>query len=137
MKMFEKAARMKLRVHAPGMILSVEDLWDLPLNSKGKVNLDDIAKAYARKLRSDDEESFVTPKKKDVVAQLCFDILKHIITVKMAERDKAKQVADLKIKRQKIIDAIAGKEEEHLKGASLDDLKKQLDELGSLTEEAA
>ena len=44
--MFEKASRMKLRFNTQRGVLSVEDLWDLPL-----IQLDNIAIALNKKLQ--------------------------------------------------------------------------------------
>jgi hypothetical protein len=138
MSLFEKASRLKLRFPTGAGVFSPEDLWDLPLTAKNKPNLNDLGLALKRKLKDVTEESLVDPKpKKDDVMQLSFDLVKHVIDTKCAERDKAKHVAELKAKRQKIIDAIVNKEDQNLQNASMEDLKKQLDELGSLSEETA
>lgn len=51
--MFIKASRTKLRFESPKGLLSVEDLWDLPLiSTMGKANLDDIAKTAFQALMS-------------------------------------------------------------------------------------
>jgi len=139
MNIFEKASRLKLRFSTSAGTLSVEDLWDLPLTSKvNKANLNDMGIGFKRKLKAHEEESLVDPKPRtDAVLQLSFDLIKYIIDTKVAERDAAKKAADIKEKRQKIIDAIVAKEEEGLKGASMDDLKKQLAELGGMADEPA
>ena len=41
--MFEKATRLKVRFNTQNVVLAVEDLWDLPLDSKVKASLNSIA----------------------------------------------------------------------------------------------
>lgn len=123
--MFEKATSTKLRfVGGNGQVLSVEDLWDLPLIG-GRNNLDNIAKALNSSIKSADDESFVTKtsnpeKEKDV---LRFDIVKHIISVKIAEKEAATNAAKTKQRREKLAEIIAMKEDESLHNLSLDELK--------------
>lgn len=131
--MFEMAVRKKLRFESPKGLLTVEDLWDLPLTSQtGKANLDDIAKATNRKLReSGDEVSFVNPTKgTNTDDSLRMDILKYIIGVRMAERDEAKKRAENKELKQRLYSKIAQKEDEALDGLSIDELKKKAAEIG-------
>jgi hypothetical protein len=90
--LFEQASRMKLRISTTSGNLSVEDLWDLPLTSRtNKLNLDDIARSLHQELKSQDDVSFVTEKTspKQSLLQLQFDIVKHIIDVKISERNAA------------------------------------------------
>lgn len=129
--MFQKATRMKLRFDSPKGPLTVEDLWDLPLTSAtGKANLDEVARGLFRQLRSDDAVSFVEPtQKSNPVAQLKFDIAKHIIDVRVAEN---KALADARAnadRKQTLLGIIAQKENEVLLGSSLDDLKKMAEAL--------
>lgn len=58
--MFEKASRMKLRFNTQRGVLSVEDLWDLPL-----IQLDNIATALNKKLQESKTESFIKTRTKD------------------------------------------------------------------------
>jgi hypothetical protein len=126
MNMFEKATRLKFRFETPGGHQSVEDLWDLPLQSTvGKPNLDAIARDLARKLKDTDTESFVeTPNKADAILQLKFDVVKHIIDVKLAERDAEKTRRENKEKKEQVLALIADKQVEELKGKSVEELKQ-------------
>lgn len=130
--MFEKASRLKLRFDTVKGQLSTEDLWDLPLTSQtGKVNLDDIAKDLFRRLKNEgDSISFVTPVgASDSTMQLKFDIVKHIIDVKVTERDAAAQAASKRDQKQRILEVIAQKENEQLLGSSLEDLRRMAESL--------
>lgn len=127
--MFQKASRKKLRFETPLGFLSVEDLWDLPLQS-GKANLDDIAKALFRRVKDQDTVSFVVKSKtQDDTLQLKFDIVKYIIDVRLAEAEVAETAKVNKEKKQQILAIIAAKENEALMGSSLDELRKMAESL--------
>jgi hypothetical protein len=129
--MFEKAAKLKLRFDTTSGPLSVEDLWDLPLTStKGKANLDDIARGLHKQLKSGDDVSFVVPtRKSDETIQLKFDLVKHVIDARLAENQAALLEKERADKKQRIMGIIAAKQDETLQGMSLDDLKKLMSEL--------
>ncbi len=126
--MFEKASRAQLRFNSPKGLLTVEDLWLLPLTSTvGKANLDDIARGLHAELKSDNTVSFVEPTKTaDVRTQLAFDITKHIIGVRLAENAKAAEAAANKEKKQKLLDILARKQDDALSALSIDDLRAQI-----------
>lgn len=119
---FIQAARLKLRFSTAVGVLSVEDLWDLPLESKNKVNLDSIAIALHRELKDTKEESFISKSKADPILEMKLDIVKYIIGVKLQEaEDKAK--ARVKSEQKaKIAGLIAEKQDESLKSLSLEEL---------------
>ena len=76
--MFEKASRMKLRYQTNRGVISVEDLWDLSLES-----LDAIAISLNKKLKESQTESFIKTKTKDTTElELKFNIVKHNIDIK-------------------------------------------------------
>jgi len=129
--MFEKAAKLKLRFDTTSGPLSVEDIWDLPLTStKGKANLDDIARGLHKQLKSGDDVSFVVPtRKSDETIQLKFDLVKHVIDARLAENQAALLEKERADKKQRIMGIIAAKQDETLQGMSLDDLKKLMSEL--------
>lgn len=127
-KMFEKATRLKLRFTSPVGSLSVEDLWDLPLTSKNKVNLDDIAIQVNRLIKDKKEESFVCSVKTDEVNELRLEIIKHIISVRM-EENKAKLEATQKAEQKaKIREVLAKKQDDALNGLSVEELEAMLNQ---------
>lgn len=124
--LFEQATRLKLRFESPKGALTVEDLWDLPLTSQtGRANLDSIAIELHRATKdATDVVSFVdaaVPANDD--AQLAFAVVKHVIQVRVTERDLAKQAAERKEKKQRLLELIARKQDEELAGKSVDELR--------------
>jgi hypothetical protein len=131
MSMFELATRLKLRFDTPKGQIGVEDLWDLPLTSAtGRANLDDIARNLDRELKSSACTSFVSPETpKNDAAQLMFDVVIHIINVKVADRKVAQDAAAIREKKQKIMAIIEQKQDQALTAASLEDLEAMLTSL--------
>jgi len=128
--MFEKASRLKIRFASSKGQLSIEDLWDLPLFSSRDTSLDDIAKALNRQLKAAEEESFVTKASiSDEIIMLKFNIVKHIIAIRLEEIDVAEKAKATRAKKQQIMAIIANKESDALLNNSLEDLQKMLEEL--------
>lgn len=123
-KIFEYAVRNKVRFPFKGMI-SVEDLWDLSLT-----NLDSIYKTLNKQIKQSEEESLLSTKESvDVELEVQIAIVKHIVTVKLAEKEAAEKAYAKKAQKQKIMSIIASKENEALQNSSIDNLKKMLEEL--------
>ena len=122
---FEFASRNKVRFPFKGMI-SVEDLWDLSLT-----NLDSIYKTLNKQVKQSEEESLLSTKASvDTELEVQIAIVKHIVSVKLAEKEAAEKTSAKKAQKQKIMSIIATKQDEALQNSSIDDLKKMLDELG-------
>lgn len=121
--MFEQATRLKIRFETAKGSLTVEDLWDLPLTSANRPNLNDIAKSLSRYLRENEEDFVGTASKADTAAQLKFAIVKHVIGVRIAENEAAKTAADRRETKTRIMALIAEKQDENLRGKSLDELQ--------------
>ena len=129
--MFEKASRMKLRFDCVAGIISVEDLWVLPLTSRtGRANLDDIAKSLNASLKEANEESFVvqTSKPNELLA-LSFEIVKHVISARLAENEVKRNATDLKERKQKLLGLLADKDDAELQGKSREEIQKMVDAL--------
>ena len=129
--MFEKASRLKLRFTSPKGPITAEDLWDLPLTSStGKANLDDLARQLHQSLESQKVGSFVTKTTPtEAGIQLQFDIVLHVIKVRLAEIEAAAQREATRAKKQQIMEIISRKETESLSNASLDELRAMLGSL--------
>lgn len=132
MNIFEVATRQKLRFETSKGLLSLEDLWDLPLTSAtGKVCLDEIAIGLHRQLRATaDVVSFVdNTSAQSPVMQLRFDLVKHVIDqrkIENAEAVAAKGKAELK---QQLLGALAKKREGAIDAMPEEELLKKLAEL--------
>lgn len=127
--LFEFASREKLRFPSPRGQLTVEQLWDLNLTSKDGFDLDVIAKAVNKELKSVTEESFVQAKKTSQQSkhELSLDIVKHIIATKEKEQEAAVSRAEKKVMREKLKSIIASKQDQKLESMSEDALLKMLD----------
>lgn len=122
---FEYATRNKIRFSFRGLI-SVEDLWDLSLT-----NLDSIYKELNKQSKQSKEESLLNIKtQEDELLNVQIEIVKHIVSVKLAEKEAREKASAEKAQKQKIMSIIAAKQDEALQNSSIDDLKKMLDELG-------
>jgi hypothetical protein len=126
--MFQKASRLKLRFDSPKGLLTVEDLWDLPLTSEisAKPNINAIAQGIIRQLKATQEESFVAKKASgDSILQLQLDILTVVRDVKLVEAETAAQAKKLADQKQLIGSLIEQKRNEKLAQTPLEELEKQ------------
>lgn len=126
--LFEQASRLKIRFDSPLGQLTTEDLWGLPLTSPSgaRANLDAIAMDLHRQTNEVAEVvSFVTAKAPSGSDELLlkFEVVKHVIGVRVAERDQAKEAADRKAKKQRLLELIAQKQDAELAGKSVDELR--------------
>lgn len=128
--LFEVASRKKLRFDTVRGQLTVEQLWDLPLT--GANSLDTVAVVLDTAIRNAPPRSFVTGASSaaDTVLSLQFEVVKHIIDVRLAERDSKVEEAEKESKRRLLRDAIAQREVEELLNGDVDSLKAQLKALG-------
>lgn len=122
-KLFEVATRKKVRFEYRGL-LSVEDLWDLPVTA-----LDNIFKKLNRQVKDIEEESLLTVKNEDVELKVKVELLKYIVSIKLEEAEKVKRLREVREQKQKILSIMAEKKDEAIKGKSLEELSKMLDEL--------
>ena len=121
--LFEAATRGKFRFPFKGMI-DVEQLWDLSLT-----NLDTVFKALNSQVKQAKEESLLNTKsKEDEILDMQIEIVKYIVSVKLAEKEAREKAFANKEKNQKIMEIIAAKKDEELHNMSVEELEKMLAE---------
>ena len=128
MNIFEQATRAKIRFSTPVGMLSVEDLWDLPLTStRARANLDDVARLLDAELKSTSSVSFVNDVSEvNAKTKLAFDVVIHIINTKIAEQKAAQEAVAIREKKQKIMAIIEQKSDMRLVDSSLEELQAML-----------
>ncbi len=136
MNIFERAARKKLRFEMPGIgRITTEDLWDMPLTHSHAANLNDLAKTLNREIRNtDSDEDFVTTTPSSTTAEtatlkLKFDLVKHIIDVRLKERESAEKAQETRAKKQKVMELINRKKDAAMEEMDIDALEKMLESL--------
>ena len=95
-KMFEIALRTKARFPFKGQV-STEDLWDLSVR-----DLDTIFKALnSQKKRVSEESLLSVTTSEDEELELKIEIIKHIVSVKLAEAEAKLLAKEKKAQKQK------------------------------------
>lgn len=126
MNIFEEASRQKLRFPTAKGNLTVEQLWDLPLD-KTEVNLYQLASELVVEVQSKPEKELSFFKKattKNKLAELKFNIVKHIVTTRVAEIEEKEQEEAIKSEIAEIDKLIAAKTQEAKASLSVDELIK-------------
>ena len=126
---YEYAARTELRFSTSKGLISVEQLWKLPLRSKDAFNLNEVAKELHRALTTSDTISFVdgggaNPER--TKATIAFELVKHIIATKLEEEKAAETRAANKAKKEKLLAILAEKQTGALSALSVEELEKQI-----------
>lgn len=129
--MYKKAAILKLRFQTPRGLLSVEQLFDLKMTELTKLCKEQLEVVKKSKGSDDEELSFLegTGDGKDNIEILKFEILKDVYLTK--KHQKEQDAEDVKKKEQlaQIDELIAEKQNEALKGKSVEELMKMREEL--------
>lgn len=124
MEIYKLASKTGLRFPTTQGMLSVEQLWTLKITA-----LSNLAKAAKKVLNkdNDDELSFLDDNTTvNVEDQLRFDIVKDIYLTKKAENEALRTAADKKAFEQKILMLIAEKQEDSLRGKTIEELEAML-----------
>lgn len=122
--LFEIATRNRYRFNYKG-VMTVEDLWSLRVE-----DLDAIFKMLNRQKKTADEDSLLATKSaedQDLANKI--DIVRCIVSVKLAEAAERVSAAEKKAQRDKIMEIVAKKKDKALEDMGIDDLMKKLKEL--------
>mgnify|MGYP000358550439 FL=1 len=122
--LFEIATRNRYRFNYKG-VMTVEDLWSLRVE-----DLDAIFKMLNRQKKTADEDSLLATKSaedQDLANKI--DIVRYIVSVKLAEAAERVSAAEKKAQRDKIMEIVAKKKDKALEDMGIEDLMKKLKEL--------
>lgn len=122
--LFEIATRNRYRFNYKG-VMTVEDLWSLRVE-----DLDAIFKMLNRQKKTADEDSLLATKSaedQDMANKI--DIVRYIVSVKLAEAAERVSAAEKKAQRDKILEIVAKKKDKALEDLGIEDLMKKLEEL--------
>lgn len=122
--LFELATRCKYRFPYRGQI-AIEDLWDLH-----PTDLDSVFKTLNAEAKKASEESLLEPKtEKDEELSNKIEIIKYIVSTKLAEQAAKESEKANKEKKQKLLAIKARREEAALENISDEQLNKMINEL--------
>lgn len=122
--LFEIATRNRYRFNYKG-VMTVEDLWNLNVEA-----LDAIFKTLNRQKKTADEDSLLTTKSaEDTELANKIELVKYIVSVKLAEAAERVSSAEKKAQRDKIMEIVAKKKDKALEDMGIDELMKKLEEL--------
>ena len=128
MNIFEQATRRAIRFESAKGDLSVEQLWDLPLQSRNQFDLDTIAKTVNRQLNAVTEESFVSVRENPAkeTLSLKLELVKHIISVKLQEAEEARNRANKASEKEKLLRLLDEKQNEALRSLTPEEIQERL-----------
>jgi len=107
-------------------MISVEDLWDLSLE-----NLDAIFKSLNSQVKESKEDSLLKVKSEaNETLDTMIEIVKHIVSVKLAENEARAKIREKREQKQKILSILSEKQDEELHNKSVEELSAMLDTLG-------
>jgi len=122
--LFEIATRNRYRFNYKG-VMTVEDLWSL-----GVKDLDSIFKALNRQKKAADEDSLLATKSAaDTELANKIELVRYIVSVKLAESEARVNAAEKKAQRDKIMAIMAKKQDAKLENMDMAELEAELAKL--------
>ena len=127
--LFEMASQFKFRYPFKGLI-STEDLWDL-----SKSELDIVYKNLNKELQAAQEDGLLQTKSADEGVRANdlrnkMAIVKYVFEGKLQAEEMARMSAENAMKRKRILEVLAQKQDDALQNMSEDELTAMLNELG-------
>lgn len=117
--MYKEAGKQKLRFSTTKGSLTVEQLWELDLET-----LDTLAVSLEDGYKNSKGKSFLDKKTtKDKTIKLQFDIVLDVLQSKVEESEALRDAKETKDYNQKIMGLIQAKKEESLKDLSVEELE--------------
>ena len=119
---FIMATRQKFRFPFKG-VATVEDLWDMNVR-----DLDSIFKVLNSQKKQNDEESLLSTKSaEDSILEAKISIVKFVVATKLTEAEQNRIRVEQREKKNRIAEILADKQDEELRGKSVDELQQMLE----------
>lgn len=120
--MYKKALRTKLRFSTSRGKLTTEDLFDLSLT-----DLNNLAIALDKKVSETPRKSFISDIAPDTQEdELRFNIVKDVITLKLAERNAAQNAKVKAAEKAQLLEILHRKKNEALENLSVAEIEAKL-----------
>ena len=120
--MYKKALKMKLRFATTKGKLTTEDLFDLSLT-----DLNSLAISLDKKLSETPRKSFISDIAPDTQEdELRFNIVKDVITLKLAERNAAQNAKAKAAEKAQLMEILYRKKNEALENLSVAEIEAKL-----------
>jgi hypothetical protein len=131
MNIFEFATRNKLRFASSRGLLTVEQLWDVPLRSSDEFNLNAVARLASKAWKDVSEDSFVETAKTPEHARLetALEVVKYVINAKLFDEAAAKKRAENKLQKDKLVQILAEKQDGKLAALPEKELLRRINAL--------
>jgi hypothetical protein len=127
MNIFEQATRQGFRFSSKIGLITTEDLWALPLTSSTGVSLDGVARQLHKEIQASSVPSFVEVKtESNSLLEAQIEVVKHIIAVKLEEKNIRDAARETAAKKQRIMELIQNKKDAALADMSIEELEKML-----------
>jgi len=130
------AIRQKYRFPSSKGGLTLEQLWELPLQSKTGFDLDSVAKDVNQMLKAEAEDSFVVPAnntRKQALENM-LAIVVHVIKTRQAENAAAANAAQRRAQRDQLNEILHMRTQEDLMKKSPEEIKAMLAALDTAEE---
>ena len=126
--LFELAARRQFRFESPRGLLTVEDLFELPLT--GKLSLNTVAQLVNRDVKALTEESFVdTPTIQASLATDKLELVKRVIAIRKEEGEQQDRARNAAAQKQILLAALERKDQQDINELTREELLAKLKDL--------
>lgn len=127
MNIFAELTKKGLSFKTDRGLVSVQDVWQMPLTGNKGFNLDTLSRELLKTVRATEEDSLVVQtvnvNKDD---ELRLEVLKFIIKDKQEAKAASEEAAEKALKRQELQRLIASKQQEAQASKSLEELQQEL-----------
>lgn len=128
---YKKALQLGLRFPSQKGLLTLEDLFHLPLTSRSGFDLDTVAKTINAQLKEEAEESFVETKTnpRKAALEVALDVIKDIILTKQEDTKKASKALANRTEKARLLEVLHGKKDEALQQLTPEEIQAKIDAL--------